>query len=141
MITVKELISKYPNIFQNYVGNPGQVNWLDLPDGWTQNLDWMCGAIQNYVDCNIQYINGEKKVPVQPTCTQMKEKFGGLRFYTNQADDTVEGMISMTEHMCNNTCQMCGSHENLGVTAGCVSVLCVNCKTDNMLWKARNTEK
>jgi len=33
-ITTEELIKKYPKIFEPYEGNPGNVNWGGVPNGW-----------------------------------------------------------------------------------------------------------
>jgi hypothetical protein len=57
----------------------------------------------------------------------MKEKFGGLRFYTDGHDQVVEGMINMAQYICDNTCQQCGSEQDLGVTSGWVSIMCRTC--------------
>lgn len=130
-MTTKELISKYPKIFQQYEGNPFDVNWSGVPQGWLPIIDKLCGAIQSYVDNTVIYENGGKRQPPQPECTQMKEKFGGLRFYTNNSDEKVEGMIRMAEYMCDNACEDCGSEQDLGVTRGWISVLCRTCVTKN----------
>jgi hypothetical protein len=61
----------------------------------------------------------------------MKEKFGGLRFYTNGNDNEVEGMIRMAEYICEHTCQDCGSEQELGETSGWVSVICRSCVTEH----------
>lgn len=45
----------------------------------------------------------------QVVAVQVKEKFGGLRFYTNGTDDVVRGMISMAETMSFRTCEVCGN--------------------------------
>lgn len=126
-ITLNELIEKYPKIFQDYPGNPGRVNW-DCPDGWLPIIDILCSTIQKYVDNTRTYVEHVEEHPVQVTCSQMKEKFGSLRFYTNGNDDQVEGMIDMAELMCDNTCEVCGTHENLGYTQGWISVRCDKCK-------------
>lgn len=123
----EDLIAKYPKIFQDYEGNPGQCNWQDAPTGWLPIIDKLCGAIQNYIDKTTRYTKDGPIKPEQVTCVQMKEKFGGLRFYTNGHDDIVEGMITMAEYICDNTCQDCGSEQDLGVTSGWVSILCRNC--------------
>lgn len=130
-MTTEQLIQKYPKIFKQYEGNPGMVNWYGVPQGWLSIIDKLCGAIQSYVDNTTRYINGNPTNPPQPTLTQMKEKFGGLRFYMEDSDDYVEGMIRMAEYMCDNTCQDCGTEENLGVTSGWISVLCRNCVIGN----------
>jgi hypothetical protein len=126
-MTIEELISKYPKIFENYEGNPGNCNWLDLPTGWISNIDDLCGSIQEYIDTHVIYTAEGKVTPQQVTCVQMKEKFGGLRFYTNGHDDHVEGMISLAEYLCDNTCQQCGSRKDLGLTSHWISVLCRTC--------------
>jgi hypothetical protein len=126
-ITTEELIQKYPKIFQDYEGNPGRVNWYGVPDGWLPVVDKLCGAMQDYIDNTTRYTKDGPKKPEQVTCAQMKEKFGGLRFYTNGNDDEVEGMIRMAEYMCEHTCQDCGSEQDLGQTTGWVSTLCRNC--------------
>jgi hypothetical protein len=130
-ITTEELIAKYPKIFQDYEGNPGRVNWHGVPDAWLPIVDKLCGAMQNYIDNVTRYTKDGPVKPEQVTCVQMKEKFGGLRFYTNGHDDQVDGMITMAEYLCDNTCQDCGSEQDLGMTSGWVSVLCRNCVIAN----------
>ena len=126
-ITTEELIEKYPKIFQDYNGNPARVNWYGLPKGWVSIIDKLCSCIQSYIDYTTRFTKDGPIKPEQVTCTQMKEKFGGLRFYTNGHDDNVEGMIKMAEHMCDNACEVCGSEEDLGVTSGWISVMCRTC--------------
>lgn len=130
-ITTEELIVKYPKIFQDYEGNPGGCNWMDVPKGWLPVVDKLCGSIQRYIDTTSRYTKHGPLKPEQINCVQMKEKFGGLRFYTDGHDDIVEGMITMAEYLCDNTCQDCGSEEDLGVTSGWITVLCRNCAIAN----------
>lgn len=40
--------------------------------------------------------------------TQIKEKFGGLRLYTNYHGDYIDGVISMAMDMSEKTCETCG---------------------------------
>lgn len=127
-MTHSELIQKYPKIFQQYEGNPGMVNWLDLPEGWIGIIDILCGSIQNYVDNYVRYTKDGEYRPTQVTCSQMKEKFGGLLFYTNGNDDYVEGMISMAEHMAYRTCQDCSSQEDVGmIKKSWLTTICRKC--------------
>lgn len=128
-MTTEELIAKYPKIFQQYEGNPGMVNWFGVPDGWLPVIDKLCGSIQSYVDNFVTYTNDDKQRPTQVTCTQMKEKYAGLRFYTNGNDDIVEGMIMMAEYICDNTCQFCGSENNVSKNIeGWMYRQCETCK-------------
>ena len=54
---------------------------------------------------------------------QVKEKFGGLRFYYHGGDDVVDGMVRMAESWAAQTCEKCG---NPGTTrhGGWVRTLC-----------------
>jgi hypothetical protein len=53
----------------------------------------------------------------------VKEKFGGLRFYTNGYTDVINGMISMAESMSYRTCEVCGSPGRSN-NYGWISTLC-----------------
>lgn len=145
-ITIERILEKYHKIFVNYPGNPSGVNWTGVPEGWLPIIDKLCGSIQEYIDSvytlvdNPEYIEGKqfniddittkkylKQYHPQVTCTQMKEKFGGLRFYVSHSNDQINGMIRMAEYLCDHTCDRCGSEENLGVTTGWISVCCKDC--------------
>lgn len=40
---------------------------------------------------------------------QIKEKFGGLRFYYDGGDDEISGMVRMAESWAGHTCEECGN--------------------------------
>lgn len=127
----EDIINKYPKIFEDYQGNPNGINWHGVPEGWLPIIDTLCGCMQSYIDYHNKHTKDGVVKPTQVKCTQMKEKFGGLRFYANNHDEIIEGMIEMAEYMCDNTCQNCGSQEDLGVTSNWISVLCRTCVIAN----------
>ena len=88
-----KLFDKYPKIFVQ------KDLEIDTGDGWYNILDTLCGQIQN--------LNLLKQFNVE--ATQVKEKFGGLRFYYNGGDEFIEGLTSMAEAISNRTCEECGS--------------------------------
>ena len=57
------------------------------------------------------------------TASQVKEKFGGLRFYTNGYNEAVSAMISMAESMSYRTCEVCGNPGRSN-NYGWISTLC-----------------
>lgn len=57
------------------------------------------------------------------TC-QVKEKFGGLRFYINSASDEVHKRISEAENLSYETCETCGEKGELRTNIGWHSTLC-----------------
>lgn len=59
-------------------------------------------------------ILNEKPRPVpeivsQVTVTQVKEKFGTLRFYYSGGDSYIDGLVAMAESMSGATCEECGA--------------------------------
>ena len=84
-------------------------------------------ALEKYYSANGKYslsarqqenideeIKGKKfrKVPnkvEQVIVSQVKEKFGTLRFYVDRDNDEIHAMINMAESMSARTCEVCGS--------------------------------
>jgi hypothetical protein len=60
---------------------------------------------------------------------QVKEKFGGLRFYTGAAPHEVHDRIEQAEKESYETCEVCGTKENVTTGGrGWISTLCDNCR-------------
>lgn len=57
--------------------------------------------------------HGQYRVPRvairQVVASQVKEKFGTLRFYYNGGDYCIDGMVRMAESMSYRTCELCGA--------------------------------
>lgn len=59
---------------------------------------------------------------------QVKEKYGGLRFYTNDIlSDKITEDIDETEKLSYKTCEECGSTENVSQTNGWIQTICEKC--------------
>ena len=109
---------------------------ISINDGWFDIIDTLCGNIQNRIDNVIRQreytiewnkdVNDpdydwadrsfvkrkERQVPElveQVVATQIKEKFGTLRFYYNGGDEFIRGLDSMAASMTSRTCEECGS--------------------------------
>lgn len=100
------LCEKYPEIFKdrNAPMNHTAMCWgFDCDDGWRDVIDTLCGRIDAYV---------KEKQKVSPkfsvVATQVKEKFGTLRFYIYGGDDAIYDMIDAAEHQSGRTCEVCG---------------------------------
>ena len=70
--------------------------------------------------------------------TQVKEKYGGLRFYVDSSDDYIDGLISMAEGMSYKICSECGGKSVNQTNRGWIYTLCkpcldVNAKTTRIL--------
>ena len=68
-----------------------------------------------------------------------KQKYGGLRFYTGGCTDEQWKIIDKYESMSYDTCEYCGSTENIGQTEGWITTMCKNCVTDEN-WKQYETK-
>lgn len=138
-MTIKDLIEKYPKIFVPYEGNPGYVNYSGVPDPWIPTIDMLCRLIQYRVDNppsiknpnydpsdkdSKMYIKGSSN---QVVCSQVKEKYGLLRFYTFGNDSYVDGLIDFATELLWDTCENCGSREDIQTTKGWVSRKCKKC--------------
>ena len=79
-------------------------------DGWYQILDSLCDQIQHHIDWKQEqkekYNRGEGCKQV--VAVQVKEKFGGLRFYYSGGDDVIDNMVDSAEVTADKTCEMCG---------------------------------
>jgi len=62
--------------------------------------------------------------------SQVKSKFGGLRFYIDNADDFIRGAIEIAELQCTKLCKTCSSYdcEKVGSSRGPLFAKhCVKC--------------
>jgi|TARA_B000000609_G_C24030783_1_gene270491 hypothetical protein len=87
-MTHDELIAKWESLFTNEYGEP-TLTYLEIPECWYPLVDTLCSQIQSHLiqtpdACHVQVV-------------QIKEKFGGLRFYTTNHDPYIEGMIRIAE--------------------------------------------
>lgn len=79
--------------------------------GWWPILESLCANIQHHVDSKQEQ---KEKYQIGDGCEQVvvhqiKEKFGGLRFYYAGGDDTITGMVRMAESWAARTCEECGA--------------------------------
>jgi len=123
----KYLVETYPKLFVNRYADmkTTAMCWgFECQTGWFWLINQLCQSIQSYIDNN-QHNN----IP-QVVVDQVKEKYGGLRFYYHGGDETIDGMVWLAEHMSYNICENCGSTENVGDTDGWIMVLCEKCATE-----------
>lgn len=125
----KQLCEKYPKIFadRNKPMTKTAMCWgFEHSDGWYQILDSLCGNIQSYIDWKNRSAEAGykdfKPVP-QVVAVQVKEKFGGLRFYYEGGDEHISGMVRMAESWASVTCETCGAPGTMR-TGGWIKTLC-----------------
>ena len=150
-----KLYEKYPKIFgqKDLPMTQTAMCWgIACGDGWYNIIDTLCAHIQLEVDSphediikyteyledpglpeatvtyfQQQVIESRKRVIPQVEATQVKEKFGGLRFYIMGGNEKIDALISFAESMSECTCEECGrpGTQNAG---GWIKTLCHDCR-------------
>jgi hypothetical protein len=99
---VAKLTEKHPLMFAKPYGG------IAVGTGWWPIIEKLCDNIQHHTDW---WNKNRETRPVveQVVVEQIKEKFGGLRFYYQGGDDTIAGMVRMAEAWADHSCEECGS--------------------------------
>lgn len=112
----KFLCKKYPLIFKDRNGSVMEtcMAWgFECDSGWFNLLDTLCGEIQRHIDWKSKDLSEEERTDLQVVASQVKEKFGTLRFYYYGGDDTIRGMIDFAEAFSAKVCECCGAPGHL----------------------------
>ncbi|HRS26017.1 MAG TPA: hypothetical protein P5140_05690 [Methanofastidiosum sp.] len=102
-----KLVRSFPKIFRDRHESPTKTAmcWgFMCGDGWYALIYTLCSLIQEYIDKN----NLSQVVAVE-----VKEKYGGLRFYTDYEDDVIGSYIWFAEEMSCRICEVCGTTVNV----------------------------
>ena len=112
------LVKTFPTLYQDYGGDMRQtcMHWgFECGDGWFELLKEL----------------SEKLEPLGTVAAQVKEKFGGLRFYTTgelvEVADEVDKAIDVAEMRAWGTCELCGEPGECN-DEGWLSVRCEECR-------------
>lgn len=126
----KKLVEKYPKILTEYRGDPMQTCMafgIECGDGWYDLLD-KCMEKMQYC-CDFFSLDGDGR-EVQVVANQIKEKFGGLRFYVSVyganeiENDIIDDIISEAERRATNICEVTGKDGTLCHRGGWYRTLC-----------------
>jgi len=101
-----KLCADYPKIFADRHGNMQEtcMVWgFACHDGWYPLIDTLCREIQWHLDKNA------KAGTPQFVASQVKEKYGTLRFYGNGGDAKIDAFIWFAESMSSILCETCGA--------------------------------
>jgi hypothetical protein len=98
-VFAKKMEEQFPKMFA------GKYGGFAVGAGWYPILEKLCANIQNHID----WKNRESEVVPQVVVEQIKEKFGGLRFYYQGGNDEISGMVRMAEVWADASCETCGA--------------------------------
>lgn len=112
----EKLFQKYPELFKQKDLPPKQSCMcfgIECEDGWYGLIDFICKNINK---------NGGTEI------FQIKEKFGGLRFYINHGNNEEFDLINTIEKFSYYVCERCGSTKDVEqAQGGWIKTLCKEC--------------
>lgn len=120
-MTYDELLLKYPKLY-------AQLTYFDCNDGWMGLIDELSGKLEII---NNKYPDFEERI----YAVQVKEKFGGLRFYCYSSDNITEEdsnlqnkLIEEAERASFTICESCSKPATVRNTRGWITTLCEECR-------------
>ena len=149
----EKLFSKYPKIFGDRTKPMTEtcMCWgIETGCGWYDIIDTLCQAITNTYSTSLEIDEVDAKhLGVEPykfkdevsyiysvncpqvVAQQVKEKFGGLRFYVATGNADVYELIRVAGEESFKICEECGTRENVNTEGKWLKTLCPKCRKKN----------
>jgi len=115
----QRLVSRYPSLYKDFHGDPRKTCMafgFECGDGWFDLIDELSRRITEITEDVI--------------ASQVKEKFGGLRFYVGgiptEFFEKIDDLIEEAEKKSYEICEVCGKPGEIR-DEGWVSTLCDEC--------------
>ena len=128
----EEFAKKMEDRFPEMLGHK-RYGGFAVGAGWWPIIESLCGQIDAYTKWRnntrtalLKNNPHNHKIPDevhQVVVQQIKEKFGGLRFYYDGGDDTIYGMVRIAESWADHTCEECGK-PGKSRSGGWIKTLC-----------------
>jgi hypothetical protein len=112
----KQMEERFPKMFSQPYGG------FCVGEGWWPIIETLCANIQSHTDWWNKH-RETRPVVEQVEVNQIKEKFGGLRFYYTGGDDQISGMVRMAEAWASHSCETCGA-PGTSRSGGWIKTLC-----------------
>ena len=104
---------------------------IECCEGWDKIIEPLVEYVDKY---NSTVEKEEDKIKI----LQIKEKFGGLRFYASNKTEELINLIEDAENKSFKTCEFCGSTDDVGQTCdGWITTCCRKCIEDQAITQQR----
>ena len=123
----KRMEEHFPEMFADKYGG------FAVSEGWWPIIETLCGQISSYTkwknntrEALLKDNPHDHDIPdavPQVVVAQIKEKFGGLRFYYDGGDLHISGMVRMAECWAAQSCEKCGA-PGVRRSGGWIRTLC-----------------
>ena len=112
---LEKLKLKCPKVFR-------EIKYIQTEPGWEKLIFALSCVIEGDLD---RLERDEPELAEQIYVVQIKQKFGGLRYYMNHSTPFMDGAIRLAENMSFNTCEDCGAPCNgAKQIGGWITALC-----------------
>lgn len=110
---------------------------FECGDGWFKLIWDLCENIEKELIKEEENLDPKEKTvnllrdAYRFRVTQVKEKYGSLRFYVGSATDKIFKLIKKAEDKSCTTCEVCGTDAKLAQRDGWYATLCIDCAKKN----------
>lgn len=122
------LVKEFPKFFRDYHGDPTQTCMafgMECMNGWFELFYNLNKQIQQHLTTL-----GDNAPDFY--WSQVKEKYGGARWYYNGGDDVISDLVHEAENKSEETCEVCGAPGKIE-GPGWYSCRCENCRNSRNL--------
>jgi hypothetical protein len=119
----KELEQKLVERWPRWFNTEGDFRHTAMPRGFTHDDGWFDLLWRLCEDLETLVTEFEQASGLQFEILQVKEKFGGLRVYVNDANDAIHQRIETAIQESFHTCEVCGQPGTLR-EGGWIKTLC-----------------
>lgn len=113
------LVRDFPNLYADRHSNQKPFYWgFECGDGWEPMIRKLSAELEAII------VAMPEKQRKKFRASQVKEKFGTLRFYMSASNDAINAAIEGAEQVSAVTCECCGAAAKLRNNKGWMSVLC-----------------
>lgn len=124
-VRLDALPTTYPRVFST---GPLLPWGFEHGDGWCELIETLCARLNTIL---------EEEPGASMSVKQVKEKFGGLRFYydlygaSDEIADSIRQAVDLAGAASEHICERCGCPSRVEANAGWLSSLCPACRADS----------
>lgn len=121
------LCENFPNLYRNRHGDmrTTALCWgFEIGDGWYEIVKELSRELE------LEILKLPKADREYACASQVKEKYGGLRFYMHSETNEMSWLIREAEQRASKTCEQCGSSAKCRNENGWYTTLCDKCYLD-----------
>ena len=126
------LYNQYKHYFTSEDKRAFAMFGFECGDGWYDILAHLLEHIDKYIT------HKYKDQEFQFQITQIKEKFGILRFYFDGGDSEIHELVRFAEELSSKTCEYCGSNQDIFRSKGWITTACLKCVSGHEHLKGKN---